>query len=185
MTHDAPLRQLKSAWNPPQARSRSRSTCALWIVLALASSVVGCRFSIARVRKGQPIKHEKFDDLKLGETKRTEVLDEMGAPDIVRWENGKSRLTWQYIDTTVFETRAQVPIALFGYRHNLFRYFQNRDNANTLDLVFDDEGTLSTKSLRLPKSYREEEEDDGSRWQLTPRFEHSFFLGGDAGAADY
>ena len=155
------------------------------VAAVMLITLVGCRFEIARVRRGQPIDHATFETLEPGSTSRGEALGALGAPDDVQYESGKSRLGWEYVDETFFGARTQVPLALFGYRHDLLRYFQDRDAVHRMELLFDDDGVLEQKSIRLPEEQREDDTDHGARWHLVPRIEHSFLIVGDADVADY
>lgn len=155
-------------------------------VLLILISSTGCRFSVARVRSGTPLRYREFESLETGKATLQQSLDVLGAPDDVAWETDQSRLTWEYIDVTHFQTRLQLPLAFLGYRHNLFNYFEDHDVAHAMDLVFDEAGTLREKTLRLPETHRREPEpENGTRIQLTPRAEHAFLLIGDGGVADY
>lgn len=159
-----------------------RALCAL-LCCALPLAV-GCRLDVTRIRGGRPLDVETFEELRVGESTRDEALEKLGAPDRERWETDRARLFWDYTDDTNVNLRFQLPIALLGYRHNLFQYFQGQDQANDMELVFSERGQLLEKSLRLPEDYRAE---DRAAWRLhlAPRFEHSFLLAGSAGFEDY
>jgi len=155
-----------------------------WLFCLLALS--GCRLDVRRVRSGTPLKFEEFEELNVGESRRDDALEKLDAPDEVDWENDKARLTWKHLDATLLQLRLQLPLAFFGYRHTLFQYFENSDLVNEMELVFDKDGFLEQKDLRLPDAYKREPTKVGS-WRLhfTPRFEHSLFLIGDADFRDY
>lgn len=175
-----------------EAPGRSGSSTARGVFCgALAASIAlialsGCRLSIGRVRSSRPLDVDSYERFAEGVTRREEVLRSLGAPDRVRWENGQARLTWEHIDATLLQARVQLPLSFFGYRHDLFRYFHNREHANVMDLVFDEDHVLQEKSLRLPDAYRFEE-PEGRKWRihLAPRLEHSVLLIGDADFRDY
>jgi hypothetical protein len=159
---------------------------ALFLSLAIVGLTSGCRFSLGRVRDGRPLDTKTYADLEPGTSRLDEAVERLGAPDRVSPESGRSRLSWEYVDTTLFETRIQSPISLFGYRHTFLDYFQNRDAAHRMDLVFDEDGLLAEKSLRIPDAYKDGASDRGSeRYSIGAELEHSFLLLGDAGIADY
>ena len=145
----------------------------------------GCRLDFTRTQRGQPLRFDDFHELQPRETRREDAVERLGAPDRVRWESGKSRLTWEHEDSTFIQLRLQVPFSIFGYRHNLFQYFEDQRNVNAMDLLFDESGLLEQKTLRLHDAYKTPHEPGSWRLVLTPRFEHSFLLLGDADFQDY
>ena len=157
----------------------------LWSGLCFVLAT-GCRLDFTRSQTGVPLRFSEYEELVEGKTRRPEALEKLGAPDKVKWENGKSRLTWTHDDSTHLQMRLQLPISLFGYRHNIFQYFQNQEQLSMMDLVFDETGQLEQKTLRLHDAYRTDSQDSG-RWRVlfTPRLEHSFLLLGDADFRDY
>ncbi|HLU46498.1 MAG TPA: hypothetical protein VK116_00390, partial [Planctomycetota bacterium] len=163
-----------------------RSITVVVLLLVAAVVVPGCRFTVGRTRSGSPLRQQEFEKLEPGTTTLQSAMDALGAPDRVKWETDQSRLTWLYLDVTHFQTRLQVPISVFGYRHNLYNYFEDHDLVHAMDLVFDEQGVLEEKSLRVPAAYRrEEQERSGMRVQIAPRYEHMFLLVGDGGIVDY
>ncbi|MBN1442267.1 MAG: hypothetical protein JXA90_06135 [Planctomycetes bacterium] len=153
--------------------------------LCLQAAASGCSLDVARVRSGEPLKLDRFEELEEGKTTKIEALEKLGAPDRVSWETDQERLFWDRLDTYYASIRFQLPLSLYGYRHNLYQYFRGQDQYNTMELLFDEEGVLEQKSLRLPAAYREERPESSWRWHIAPRFEHSFLLMGSGDFDDY
>ena len=159
--------------------------CAAGVVLL---TLCGCALDINRERIGMPLRHESFEDLEVGASDLGDSLDALGAPQRVERENDgdETHLWWVHRDVSDINIRFQLPLSFFGYRHNLFQYFQGDDQNNTMHLVFDDAGSLLQKELFIPEEYRREIKDPApGRVLLTPRAEYAVFLEGDADLDDY
>ena len=169
----------------PANRVLAAITAAL-LAPCLCVFLCGCGLDIGRTQVGKPLRVPQYDALEVGTTTLQESLDKLGAPDRLDYKSGEDYLWWHHLDETTLRFRLQLPIALFGYRHNLFQYVAGNERTNTIGLVFDERGVLERKSLYLPEEYRSAGDGKGAwRVHLSPRIEHSFLLVGDADLRDY
>ena len=157
--------------------------------LILASfTFVGCALDVRRDRFSVPLERDKFEQLEVGETDLDTALETLGAPDIVERENDADadHLWWLHKDAADISIRLQVPLSYFGYRHNVFQYFQGDDQTNKIHLTFDDAGQLTQKDMILAPGYESATgPEPPNRIHIAPRVEHSMFLSGSGDFADY
>jgi hypothetical protein len=148
--------------------------------------LAGCSIDIGRQRSGVPLSVGGYERLRPGEARLQNALDELGAPDRVEWKSGSDYLWWHHLDNTALRVRFELPVSFFGYRHDVFQYVDTMDQANTIAMVFDENGVLTEKSLNVPDIYRfDPERRRASRIHIGPRLEHSVFIAGETDFALY
>lgn len=142
-----------------------------------------------------PLDIEGYESLEEGKTTLADTLDELGAPEKLEWKNGKDYIWYLHKDFTRLGVRFQAPISVFGYRHTFAELEGNSDETNSMALVFDEDGVLRQKSLRLSNTYLALEEKTkvqdsrklDFRWPiyLIPTYGYSPLFAGDGGEEDY
>lgn len=170
----------------------SRRPLLLLLLLLPALASVGCRIDVVRYRGGSPLDEEAYETLEVDRTTREEVVRELGAPEKLEWKSGNQEeyLWYLYADLVNVGLRFQFPPfrSFFGYQHTFFRLNENAEEVNAMQLVFDEEGVLRHKSLRLSETYAEDDEEDTSRkWLIRPTlfYDRSVMFLGDGGVRDY
>ncbi len=147
-----------------------------------------CALDVRRQRFGRRLPEKPYAELAVGETKLDEALDKLGAPDLIERENDdeEDHLWWLHKDAADINIRLQLPLSYFGYRHNVFQYFQGDAQTNKIHLIFDESGTLLQKDFILPEEYAGDiGPEPPDRWHFTPRFEYGLVLDGSADVADF
>ena len=163
--------------------SRPQSA-ALLVSLVLLST--GCRLDVVRLRSGRPVAQDTFAELEPGKATLDETLEKMGAPERIEWKNDENHLWYDYADEVDVGIRFRIPFSAVGYQHTFLRLSDSAQMLNTARLVFDENALLTEKSLRVSEAYEPEGPTNASgRIQLSPRFEQSLFLRGDAGIDDF
>ena len=171
--------------NPGPMRSLRASALAASVLLSL---LCGCALDVNRERVGTPLDLEAFETLEPGSSDLGDSLDALGAPHLIERENDdeETHLWWIHRDLADINLRLQLPLSFFGYRHNVFQYFQGDDQNNTIHLAFDDEGQLLQKELHLPEGFEAlDSEPAPAVFHLSPRAEYSLLVEGDADFRDY
>lgn len=174
----------------PDDRNRSHSgrTATPLLLAGLAIVFVGCRLDIVRVRDGNPIDEVTYEGLKVEQTTLDESLEKLGAPVRVAHKAGSEEdyLWYEYLDEIDVGLRFRLPIPIGFYQHNVLTVQEFSDQRNKLQLVFDDEGVLQSKSIFVSEAYQEFDENTAPwKLHLMPRFAHSFYLVGDGGLSNY
>ena len=167
------------------APHRVRCQAALLIVVP---SLFGCALDVRRDRVNIPLATDEYRSLEVGETSLAEALRKLGAPDVIERENDADHdhLWWLHKDAADVSIRLQVPLSYFGYRHNVFQYFQGDEQTNRIHLTFDDAGRLEQKDLMLAPGYPgASSPQPPSRVHVAARVEHSLMLFGSGDFADY
>jgi len=155
---------------------------------AVAVAISGCSLDVGRERFGVPLDADALTDLEVGRSDLDGALTALGAPHLIERENDarEDHLWWFHRDESDISIRFQVPLSVFGYRHNIFQFFQGDEQTNKLHLVFDDDGMLRQKDLVVPDAFAASAAERApGRVHVAPRFEQSFFLSGSADFADY
>ncbi|MBI4585634.1 MAG: hypothetical protein HY717_16605 [Planctomycetes bacterium] len=170
---------------PPARAPFHRSP--LLLILCSAVLLAGCHVDLTRLRSGNPLDVKAFESLEEGKTALGEALERLGAPDKVEWKNGKDYVWYLHEDFMRAGIRFQFPIAIFGYRHEFAEVEGTSDDTNSIALVFNENGLLQQKSLRLSEAYIRlaEDEEEGWAFYLIPQYWYSPYLLGDAGEVDF
>ncbi len=173
----------------PKAKRFQASAQCHWrlaVILSASAFIAGCRIDVLRVRTGTPIAQKEFDELKTGETTLEESLEKLGAPDRVDIEPGDDFLWYEYGDRLDVGIRFRLPTPIPFYQHNFVRLNEISQDLNAIQLIFDDDGVLKEKSVRVSPAYSDGA-STGRGWKLhvIPRFSHSVLTLGDAGVDDY
>lgn len=161
-----------------------------WIVCCcLLALVSGCSLNVFRTRRETLAPHEKYDELVVGETKLEDTLSKLGAPNRLEWVSGDDYLWYDSVDNISVGLAFRIPTPIFGYQHTFMRLRDAQDEVNSLQLVFNEDGVLQYKRLRLAEAHEDDEPDDpnASKWKLhlRPRIGYSFMMLGDGGVEDY
>jgi hypothetical protein len=158
----------------------------LLVLLAAPLLAAGCNLDITRTRVNVPLDQEAYRRLEVGRTTLDAALKALGAPDKVETKPEKDYLWWIHQDTSRVGVRLSSPTSVFGYRHTFAEVDVNAEDTSAMRLVFDRNGLLEDKSLRLSLAYREEEAEK-TRWSffLMPRFAYSLLAFGDGGEKGY
>ncbi len=155
----------------------------------LLALLCGCSMNVFRIRKETVDPQEKYDELVVGETRLGDALQRLGAPNRLEWKNGDDYLWYENVDEVDVGIAFRLPTPIFGYRHTFLRLSDAQEEVNSLQLVFDEDGLLQLKRLRIADAYEDDEPDDpsGSSWKLhlRPRAGYSFMLIGDGGEENY
>lgn len=156
------------------------------LAFCLGALLSSCRLDVARTRVGNRLKVDEYEKLRLGKATIQDGLDALGVPDRSEWQGGNDYLWWHFFDDTTISMRFQLPISFFGYRHNFLQYVADNERTNTIELVFDENGVLEHKSIKIPKGHQPSR-DVGSGWRfhINPHIGYSLFVAGDADFRDY
>lgn len=154
----------------------------------LAVAAQGCNIDIIRSRAGNPLRRQQYERLEPQKSTRGEALDILGAPEKLEWKNGKDYFWYLYKDELDSGVRFQFPPfrTAFGYQHTLLRLNEAAEDTNAIELVFNEEGILERKSIRLPDTY-DTNVLEGGGWKLhaAAHLDYSAVLFGDGGVASY
>ncbi|MGQ9590835.1 MAG: hypothetical protein ACUVYA_11130 [Planctomycetota bacterium] len=154
----------------------------------LAALLAGCHLDVVRYRLGAPIDREAYERLEVGRTTRAEAVSALGAPDKLEWKSGDDYLSYLYGDRLALSLRFQFPPfrSVFGYQHTFLRLSEASDDLDAAELVFDEDGVLRQKSLRVSGA-SESPAAAPRNWRLVAAAaaERSAILLGDGGFADY
>ncbi len=157
--------------------------------LGLVALLCGCSVNVFRVRKETLAPQEKYDELVVGETRLEHTLEKLGAPSRLEWKSGEDYLWYDSLDDITVGLAFRIPTPIFGYRHTFLRLLDAQEEVNSLQLVFDEDGVLRYKRLRMADVYEGDEPDaaGGPKWKLhlRPRAGYSFLLIGDGGEENY
>lgn len=184
----APNRALQKspAFEMPPSSTGTFVRLAGWVGLLLLSA--GCHVDVVRYRLDEPVSREAYEKLEVGSTSLCEAVSELGAPQKVEWKNGDDYLWYLYGDRLSVGLRFRFPPfrSIAGYQHTFLRLSQATEDLDAIQLVFDEEGILRQKSIRL-SAWSEQPEYPGRRWRLvvSASAERSALLFGDGGFADY
>lgn len=168
---------------------RTASFLSLVLYLGFLVAAVGCRIEIIRVRSSDPLNVEEYEKLEEEESTLGEALEKLGAPDEAEYKAGSEEdyLWYLYGDSLNTGLRFLFPPFRTGfYQHTFLRLSSESEEVNAIELVFDKEGILKEKRLRLTEAYQEQVEGGpGWKMHLNPYFGHSLQLVGDAGETDF
>ncbi len=152
----------------------------------------GCSFDISRERTNAPLNQRAYRRLEVDKTTLGEALDALGAPHKLEYKAGREEdyLWYLHRDSSRFGVRIESPVAFFGYRHTFVEVDVDAEDTSSMGLVFDREGILRLKNLRLAPAYAGS--DDGQEqspqpWAiyLLPRYGWSPLSYGDAGEKNF
>lgn len=152
------------------------------------SFLTGCHIDILRSRVGNPLKQVEFAQLEPKKTTRAEAVEKLGAPEKVEWKNGKDYHWYLYKDKLDTGIRFQFPPfrSIFGYQHTFLRLNEAAEDTNAMELVYDEQGVLERKSMRLSKAYQPTPDDKATwKFHLSTHGDHSVALLGSGGVRDY
>ena len=150
-------------------------------------SMPGCAIDITREQVNVPLDQEAFQRLELGKTAIADGLRELGAPDKVKRAPTFEEHWYLHRDTSRVGVRLESPISLFGYQHTIAELDVNDEDNSAIHLIYDAQGTLQDKSLRLAPAFQ----NGGNRtkpemaYGLVPRYAFSPLLLGDGGERDW
>jgi len=162
------------------------------VFLSALALVSGCSFDISRQRANVPLNQAAYRRLEVDKSTLGETLETLGAPDKVEYKAGREEQYLWYLhrDATRFGVRIESPVAVFGYNHTFAEIDINAEDTSSMGLVFDREGILREKNLRMAPAYAGMEEEDKQPPQpwavyLLPRYGWSPAIYGDAGEGNY
>lgn len=159
------------------------------LYLGFLVAAAGCRIEVLRFRSSDPLNIKDYEKLEEGESTLSESLEKLGAPDEAEYKAGSEEdyLWYLYGDSVNTGLRFLFPPFRTGfYQHTFLRLSAESDEVNAIELVFNKEGVLTEKRLRLTEAYQEKTEGKpGWKIHLNPYFGHSLELFGDAGETDF
>ena len=161
----------------------------LVLYLGVLVTVAGCRIEVIRFRESDPLNVEEYEKLQEDKSTLSDSLEKLGAPDEVEYKAGSEEdyLWYLYGDSLNTGLRFLFPPFRAGlYQHTFLRLSAQSEEVNAIELVFDKEGLLKKKRLRLTDAYQKKIEG-ASDWKLhiNPYAGRSFQLVGDAGETEF
>ncbi len=160
---------------------RTASRTFLPALLAGLLSGSGCSIDITRTRVNLPLNQEAYRQLSPGKTTLDQALKTLGAPDKVEAYPDKDYLWYLHQDSTRVGLRLESPISFFGYRHTIAELDQNAEDTDAMRLVFERNGVLLDKSLRLAPAFSAPEIAPSWAFHILPRYGYSPLVAGDGG----
>lgn len=141
---------------------------------------------MTRSRVNKPLDQEAYKRLEVERTTLGEALEALGAPDKIESKSEKDYLWYLHQDATRVGFRIQSPVSFFGYQHTFAELDADAEDTSAMRLVFEKDGTLIQKSLRLAPAFSGPEIEK-PRWglYLMPRYGLSPIVFGDGGEEDY
>ena len=145
----------------------------------------GCSVDINRTRVEVPLDQEAYKTLSPGRTTLEEALKTLGAPTKVEAHPDKDYLWYLHQDITRMGLRLESPISFFGYRHTFAELDENAEDTDAMRLVFDHQGLLLDKSLRLAPAFSTPEISPGLGVKIIPRYGYAPLVFGDGGEESF